>query len=83
MVCTAFIDSVKHNGKEWLLHAWQSRQELHCSSILHQNANHAIGAAIKSGTLHVDPDVDFAYFGTDMLHSTMQAIKQFECLHNQ
>jgi len=54
MVCTAFIDSVKHNGKEWLLHAWQSRQELHCSSILHQNANHAIGAAIKSGTLHVD-----------------------------
>ncbi len=32
-----------------------------CSLILQQNANHALGAAIRSGALHVDPGVDFAY----------------------
>ena len=32
-----------------------------CSLILQQNASHALGAAIRSGTLHVNPGVDFAY----------------------
>ena len=32
-----------------------------CSLMLQQNANHALGAAIRSGTLHADPGVDFAY----------------------
>ena len=29
LMCTAFIDCLKRNGTDWLLHAWQSQQELH------------------------------------------------------
>lgn len=32
-----------------------------CSITLQQHANHAVGAAIRRRTLHVDPGVDFAY----------------------
>jgi hypothetical protein len=31
-----------------------------CSLISQQNANHALGAAIRSGALHVDPGVNSA-----------------------